>query len=372
MAFFCQLIILLLGTVEVKHAFVSTQNPTLNPQQKPLESLLIRRQMFRKTMAIAAVGMGSFLFSAMVQAREQIQIVGSSTVYPFVTVVAERHGFIGKWKTPVVESTGTGGGMKLFCAGIGPRHPDITNASRAIKASEKKLCQQNGVTEIIEIVVGNDGIAFANSIQSKRFSLTRQQIWLAMAEKGPKPKRWNEIDSSLPKQPIEILVPPPTSGTRDAWNSLVMVQGCVPEVKQMNKKFCALLREDGKVVEAGENDTLIIQKLNANPNAFGIFGFSYYDNNRDRIQAAVIDGVLISLEKIQNETYPISRLLFFYVKKQHIGVIPGLQEYLTEFTSNAAMGDFGYLSDLGLVPMSLQKRKTVQKIAVDLAIIPLL
>ncbi len=299
------------------------------------------------------------------EARDQIRIVGSSTVYPFATVVAEKLGTKGH-KTPVIESTGTGGGMKLFCAGVGTGHPDVTNASRAMKDSEWSMCQENGVTEIIEIIVGNDGIAFANSVDGPQLNFTTDQLWQAMAEKGSKPQKWSEIDPGLPDVAIEILTPPPTSGTRDAWNSLVMDKGCDDAIKEANKKECALMREDGAVVEAGENDTLIVQKLQANPNAFGIFGFSYLDSNLDRIQAATINGVEISLDSIQSYDYPVARPLFFYVKKAHIGVVPGIQEYLDEFTSEDAIGDEGYLADIGLVPLDEESKAEVRDAASNL------
>lgn len=294
-------------------------------------------------------------------ARDQIQVVGSSTVYPFSTIVAERFGNRGKFKTPVIESTGTGGGMKLFCQGVGGNTPDISNASRAMKASEWDDCQQNGVKDIIEIAFGNDGIAFANDKQGPKLNLTREQLWMALAEKGPKPKKWNEIDPSLPNAKISVLVPPPTSGTRDAWNSLVMGKGCPEAVKTADKDSCEILREDGAAIEAGENDSLIVQKLEADPTAFGIFGFSYLENNRDRIQAASIEGVAIDIDSIQDYSYPISRPLFFYVKKAHIGVVPGLQEYLNEFIAEDAIGNDGYLLDAGLVPLSDAKRAKLQK-----------
>ena len=294
-------------------------------------------------------------------ARDQIQVVGSSTVYPFSTIVAERFGNRGKFKTPVIESTGTGGGMKLFCQGIGAGTPDVSNASRAMKSSEWDNCQANGVTEIIEVAFGNDGIAFANDKKGPKLNLTREQLWKALAEKGPKPKKWNEIDASLPDAKISVLVPPPTSGTRDAWNSLVMGKGCPEAVKAADKKACEILREDGAAIEAGENDALIVQKLEADPTAFGIFGFSYLENNRDRIQAATIEGVEIDIDSIQDYSYPISRPLFFYVKKAHIGVVPGLREYLDEFTTEDAIGNDGYLLDAGLVPLSDVKRAKLQK-----------
>ncbi|MGA0085784.1 MAG: substrate-binding domain-containing protein [bacterium] len=315
--------------------------------------------MFRKTIATLATGLAALMLTGLAHARDQIQIVGSSTVYPFATVVAEKHGQRGSMKTPVIESTGTGGGMKLFCAGLGPSHPDFTNASRAIKGSEKELCAKNGVSEIIEIIVGNDGIAFANNSKSQKLNFTPGQLWMAMAENGPKPKTWNEIDASLPNAPIKILAPPPTSGTRDAWDSLIMGPGC-KEAGMVSGKECDGFREDGAVEEAGENDTLIVNRLSADPEAFGIFGFSFLDQNRDKIQGSKINGIEISLDTIQSYDYPIARPLFFYAKKAHIGVIPGMQEYMEEFVSDAAIGDYGYLLDRGLVPLETSTQEKVR------------
>lgn len=293
-------------------------------------------------------------------AREAIKIVGSSTVYPFTTVVAEKHGKKG-FKTPIVESTGTGGGMKLFCAGLGSKHPDFTNASRAIKKSEIELCKENGVVGIVEVIVGNDGIVFAQKAGQPRWNLTKQQLWFAMAEHGPKPKYWDQIDSNLPKQEIRIMAPPPTSGTRDAWNSLVMKKGCKAAgvYKTLGKKKCASFRDDGYVEEAGENDTLIVKRLNSDPKYFGIFGFSFLDQNRDLIQSSLIDGVEVSLEAIQDYSYPIARPLFFYAKKAHFDIIPGMKEFMAEYMSDSAMGEYGYLSDIGLVPLA---PKTLAKV----------
>ncbi|MBL7004430.1 MAG: substrate-binding domain-containing protein [Gammaproteobacteria bacterium] len=301
------------------------------------------------TVLLASISLPAF-------ARDQIQIVGSSTVYPFSTLVAERFGSTGKYKTPVIESTGTGGGMKLFCKGIGTQHPDISNASRAIKPSELKNCKKNGVGEIIEVKFGNDGIAFSSSIDAQKFDFTRKQLWTAMAEHGPKPTYWNEIDATFPRTKIAILTPPPTSGTRDAWNAKVMKKGCPADVKKISKKACQKMREDGAVIEAGENDALIVQKLEANNSLFGIFGFGYLENNSDRIQAAKIEGVEISLETIQSYEYPIARPLFFYVKKAHMDIIPGVYEYLNSFASERAISDDGYLIDAGLVPLTEEQR----------------
>ena len=282
-------------------------------------------------------------FTTTSYSRDQIKIVGSSTVYPYATVVAEKFGKSGKFKTPVIESTGTGGGMKLFCAGVGANHPDVTNASRAIKPKEIELCEKNGVTEIIEIIVGNDGISFAHSVSAPDADFTKEQLWRALAAKvdidgklleNPY-KKWSDIDANLPNKKIEILIAPPTSGTRDAWNSLVMGKGCTKTAKSLYesagkkaKKECAKIREDGYAVEAGENDTLIIQKLSSNPDAFGFFGYSYLVANKDKIKASSVDGVQPSLEGIQDYSYPIARPLFFYVKKAHVGVIPGIKEFL--------------------------------------------
>ena len=291
------------------------------------------------------------LFSSLAQAAEQsIKVVGSSTVYPFTTVVAERFGKDSKHGTPIVESTGTGGGMKLFCAGIGPNSPSVTNASRAIKDKEAKLCEKNGVS-FIEFKVGNDGIAFANSVEGPKVNVTKEQLWQAMAALGTRPKMWSDIDPGLPGYEIKIMTPPATSGTRDAWVDLVMNEGCPKEIKDKDKKSCSILREDGAVIEVGENDTLLINKLTADREMFAIFGFSYLDSSRDKIQAAQIEGKTISLESIQSYEYPIARPLFVYFKREHFDLVPGLEGFMKAYISTKAMGKRGYLSDLGLVPL---------------------
>ena len=327
-----------------------------------------------------------FSFATNSYSRDQIKIVGSSTVYPYATVVAEKFGKGGKFKTPVIESTGTGGGMKLFCAGVGANHPDITNASRAIKPKEKTLCEKNGVTDIIEIIVGNDGISFAHSVNSPDADFTKEQLWRALAAKvdvdgklveNPY-KKWSDIDSSLPNKKIEILVAPPTSGTRDAWNSLVMAKGCTKTAKSIYeadgkkaKKECVKIREDGYAVEAGENDTLIVQKLTSNTDAYGFFGYSYLVANKDKIKASAVNGVKPSLQGIQDYSYPIARPLFFYVKKAHVGVIPGIEEFLKEFTSKKAMSNRGYLAQIGLVPLASDKYQSTRTAALELITINL-
>lgn len=310
--------------------------------------------------------------------RDYISIVGSSTVYPFATVVAERFGKTTRFKTPKIESTGSGGGYKLFCSGVGVEHPDITNGSRRIKQSEFDTCQKNGVKEILEVKIGYDGIVLANSNKKAPVKLTRKDIFLAVAKTVPNPngsktlvdnpyKTWRDVNKSLPNIKIEVLGPPPTSGTRDAFTELVMDTGCEEFdfikalAKTDKKKFqavCQGIREDGGYIEAGENDNLIVQKLDANPDAFGIFGFSFLDQNSDKIQGSYVDGVQPTFEAIAEGKYPVSRPLFFYVKKAHLDVIPGIKEYLAEFTSEKAWGPDGYLSEKGLIPMPDKERES--------------
>ena len=312
-------------------------------------------------------------------ARDYISIVGSSTVYPFATAVAEQFGKSTKFRTPKIESTGTGGGMKLFCAGVGADNPDITNASRRIKKSEFETCAKNGVAEIIEVKIGYDGIVMANSKKTAPMKLSRKDIFLALARDVPDPrndgktianpyKTWHDVNAALPAQKIEVLGPPPTSGTRDAFAELAMEGGCeeFPWIKELKKKdekafkvLCQTVREDGAFIEAGENDNLIVQKLEVNPLAVGIFGFSYLEQNSDKIQGSLVDGKAPSFEAIAAGEYPVSRPLFFYVKKAHIGTIPGIEEFLAEFTSERAWGNDGYLADKGLIPMPDAERKSV-------------
>lgn len=325
-----------------------------------------------KTIFITAVAV---MISSQAIARDQIKIVGSSTVYPYTTVVAERFGKQGKFKTPVVESTGTGGGFKSFCGGVGVQHPDMTGASRAIKKDEVELCIKNGVTEIIELPIGNDGLTFAHSIKAKDVNFTKAQLWKAIAHdvvvdgklvKNPY-KNWNEIDKSLPDLKIEILVAPPTSGTRDAWDDLIMGKGCDEAFKKLaDPKNCTKYREDAAVIEAGENDTLIVQKISSTPNAFGYFGYSYLIANKDKIKAAKIDGIAPSIEGIQKYTYPVARPLFLYAKKAHANVIPGFKEFLTEYTGKTAVGSAGYLYKVGLVPNAKETEDKVRDVATKL------
>jgi len=301
-------------------------------------------------------------------ARDSISVVGSSTVFPFATVVAERFGKTSDFATPKIESTGSGGGLKLFCSGLGVNTPDITNSSRRIKSSEFELCQSNGVTDVIEVLIGFDGIAVANSVSAEQLDMSLADIFMALAKEVPNPdgsdslvpnpyKTWKEINSALPAIDIEVLGPPPTSGTRDAFVELAMEGGCksFPFIKSMDKSkmkaVCHTIREDGAYVEAGENDNLIVQKLEANPDAVGIFGFSFLEQNSDKVQSSIINGYEADFDAIADGDYSISRPLYFYVKAQHIGTVPGIEEYLAEFTDDRAWGEDGYLADKGMIPL---------------------
>ncbi len=311
--------------------------------------------------------------------RDYISVVGSSTVYPFSTVVAERFGKSTNFKTPKIESTGTGGGMKLFCKANGVDTPDITNASRRIKASELKMCHDNGVAEVVEVLIGFDGIVVANDINAPTFNLTLNDLFKALAKKVPTDKEgelianpytmWNEVNAQLPAIKIEVLGPPPTSGTRDAFVELAMEGGCkkYPWIKATKdsdkskyKTICHTIREDGVYVEAGENDNLIIQKLQKNPDALGIFGFSFLDQNTDLVKGSLVEGAAPEFETIASGEYPVSRPLYFYVKKSHVAEIPGMSEFLNEFTSEKAMGQEGYLTDKGLIPLDTDKYMKVK------------
>ena len=309
------------------------------------------------------------------QARDQIRIVGSSTVYPFATVVAEELGRSQKLKTPIIESTGSGGGIKLFCAGSGDAHPDIVNSSRRIKPTEVEACAAAGVKQITEVEIGYDGIVIANAKGATPYNLTLRQIFLALAREVPTPggqrvpnphKTWKDVDPSLPAVKIEVLGPPPTSGTRDAFVELAMDAGCktFPELAALEakdkaafQKACQSMREDGAWVDAGENDNLIVQKLVANKNALGVFGYSFLEENEDKIQGSLVGGKAPSFENIASGSYPLSRPLYFYVKNAHVATVPGMREYIAEFTSEKAIGDTGYVTEKGLIPAPKAERE---------------
>ena len=327
--------------------------------------------MIRKTIAVAAVAVAAVAMTGTAHARDQLRIVGSSTVYPFSTAVAEQFGKSGKFKTPVVESTGTGGGMRLFCSGVGEDFPDISNASRRIEPSEFENCAKNGVNGITEVVVGYDGIVFMNSKSGPDFVLTREDMYKATAKDVPvggklvpNPyKNWSDVNPSLPKEPILVYGPAPNHGTRDAYVELVLDPACEkqPEIKALDKaekkKACQAVREDGAWVEVSENYTVIQQKITSNPAALGIITFSYLDQNRDKVKAAPVDGVIATYDNIAANKYPVSRPLFFYIKKQHVAMIPGMKEYIAEFTSDKAWGKEGYLADKGLIASPDAQRK---------------
>jgi len=334
----------------------------------------------RKLLTIIALSTLSVVSHA--QARDTISIVGSSTVYPFTTTVAEQFGRQGKFKTPKVESTGTGGGIKLFCNGVGPQYPDVANASRRMKAGEFVTCSQNGVKDILEVKIGFDGLTISESKKGKLNELTRKDVYLALAKQIPNPsnptelidnpnKTWKDVNPSLPAIKIEVLGPPPTSGTRDSFTELFMEAGCqqyswIKSLKDIDekryKRVCHTIREDGAYIEAGENDNLIAQKLATNPNALGIFGYSFLEENADKLKGLKIDGIAPTFETIASAKYPTSRPLFIYVKKAHVGVIPGLKEFVAEYVSDKAIGEEGYLTDRGLVAL---EKSSLTKVRAD-------
>ena len=370
---------------------------------------------------IALIAAMAFAGSAVQAAsRDYIEIVGSSTVYPFATVVAETFGKTTSFKTPKIESTGSGGGLKLFCAGVGVDTPDITNASRRIKAGEVEKCQKNGVTDVTEVKIGYDGIVMANAKSAADFALTRKDIYMALAAKVPGAdgklidnpnKTWKDVNPSLPDMAIKVMGPPPSSGTRDAFEELALGGGAkkidalkalrgekeVETVKKMMadlgidmaifdkvmekkgkvkgkdifKKVAYHIREDGAYIEAGENDNLIVQKMEKDKGAIGVFGYSFLEQNSDKVKGATVDGVAPEFEAISDGSYPVSRALYFYVKNAHVGKIPGMAEYLAEFTSDKAWGDEGYLADKGMIPMPAEERAKFAADAKDLKIIEL-
>lgn len=318
-------------------------------------------------------------------ARDRIQIVGSSTVFPYTQAVAEEYSNKSGNPAPVVESTGTGGGMKIFCQSVGEGTPDITGASRAMKKSEWELCNKNGVTDITEIQIGYDGLSVAVSRKGQQLDLTKAQLFTALASEVPvngklvanPHRKWSDVDPSLPDIKIQVFGPPPTSGTRDAFVELAMHKGCksLPffEAKKGeldNKAFknfvrdnCSRMRQDGPFIEAGENDNLIVQRLEADVNAYGIFGYSFLFENNDKLQAVKVKGVVPTMESIGDGTYGISRPLFFYVKNAHRGVIKGLNEFVEEYVGEDSMGPDGYLSERGLVVLPDEQRAAVQQAA---------
>lgn len=323
--------------------------------------------------------------------RNTISVVGSSTVFPFITVVAERFGKSTKFPTPKVESTGTGGGIKLFCSGVDIDTPDMTNASRRMKPTELGTCISNGVTDVVEVLVGFDGIVFSNAIEAPTIEITTREIYLALAAEVPENKdsttlirnpysKWSEINPELPDTEITVYGPPPTSGTRDAFVELIMEAGCaqysfIAALADVNedkfKQLCHSLRDDGRYIDSGENDNLIVRKLTTNKDAFGVFGFSFLDQNTDSLKGTRINGALPTFEEIADGSYPISRPLYVYVKSAHVDNVPGMKEFLEELISDASMGEEGYLADRGLIPLKPDVRRTVRNAVINLEILEL-
>lgn len=334
------------------------------------------------TLAVAALCTGG-----PVLARDQIKIVGSSTVFPYTQAVAEEFGKKTGQKAPVVESTGTGGGMKIFCQGIGEANPDITGASRAMKKAEFERCTANGVTDVTELLIGYDGLSIAQSKKGTPMDLTKEQIFLALSSEVPDGEKlvanpnnkWSDIDSSLPDTAITAYGPPPTSGTRDAFVELAMHEGCEEleyfkkqkgeldkgAYKSLIKEKCTPMRQDGPFIEAGENDNLIVQRLEADPNAVGIFGYSFLFENQDKLSGVKIGGVVPGFDTIGDGSYGLSRPLFIYIKNPHRKVISGMNDFIAEYVSDESMGEDGYLNERGLVVLPEDQLKKMQDRAKD-------
>ncbi len=323
----------------------------------------------------------STLLTTTLLARDQIKIVGSSTVYPFSSSVAEEFGATTNFPTPVVESTGTGGGMKLFCSGLDLNTPDITNASRRMKAKEFTLCEENGVTNITEALIGFDGIAIAQSANIQTFNVTKEQLALAVAKEVPSKdkkslianpyKKWSDINSSLPNREIIVYGPPKSSGTRDSFEELVLQSifekmpvytNLYKKDEKANKKYkkYSVLRTDGIYVESGENDNLIVQKLTKNEAAIGIFGYSFLDENKDKVIGLSIDNTMPTVESISSAKYPIARSMYFYIKNDHEKDVPSLKEFTKLFMSEKMIANDGILTELGLISLSKELRTEAQ------------
>jgi phosphate transport system substrate-binding protein len=326
-----------------------------------------------KFVAIAAVAVTGI--SSTAEARTQMRAVGSSTVYPFAKMVSERVARANpRLGTPIIESTGTGAGMKLFCAGVGERFPDVANASRRMKASEAKQCQQNGVSAITEIQIGIDGLALATARSSAFSSLTQRDIYMALAKtpfgKPNRAKTWKDVNAKLPAIPIRVYGPPPTSGTRDSLHELVLSPGCetngaMAALKKADeakyKAICHGLRQDGGYIEAGENDNLIVQKLASNPNTLGFFGYSFLEENPGKLKGVAIGSIMPTYESISSFKYPGARPLYIYIKNAHANAIPAVRAFAAEFTKESTFGPGGYLRKAGLIsaPNAIRARSQV-------------
>ncbi len=337
--------------------------------------------MTSKFAAYAAVAASALSIATVADARSQMRAVGSSTVYPFAKAVAERMSRANpKIPAPIIESTGTGGGMKLFCAGVGERFPDVANASRRMKASEAKTCKANGVTSITEIQVGIDGLALATARSTALNNLTQREIYMALAKtpfgKPNRAKTWKDVNPKLPAIPIRVYGPPPTSGTRDSLVELILSPGCesngsMAALKKSDeakyKSVCHTLRQDGAFIEAGENDNLIVQKLAGNPNTLGFFGYSFLEENPGKLKGVSINGVAPTYETISSFKYPGARPLYIYIKNAHAKAIPAVRAFAAEFTKESAFGPSGYLRRAGLIASTGGIRARSQQAARGLA-----
>jgi len=337
--------------------------------------------MLSKTLGLAATAMIALTLPATAEARSQMRAVGSSTVYPFAKLVAERVARANpRLGTPIIESTGTGAGIKLFCSGVGERFPDIANASRRMKASEAKSCAANGVSKITEVQVGIDGISLATARSSPFANLTQKDVYMALAKtpygRPNRTKTWKDVNGRLPAIPIRVYGPPPTSGTRDAFGELVMTAGCETNPgmvalkksdEKKHKAVCTGMREDGAFIEAGENDNLIVQKLAGNPGTIGVFGYSYLEENAGRVKGIAINGIAPSYESISSFKYPGARPLYVYVKNAHAGAIPAVRAFVAEFTKESAFGPNGYLRRVGMIAAPNNVRARSQMAARGLA-----
>jgi phosphate transport system substrate-binding protein len=337
--------------------------------------------MYLKSLGLAATAVMALSISTQAEARTQMRAVGSSTVYPFAKIVSERIARANpRLGTPIIESTGTGAGMKLFCAGVGERFPDVENASRRMKASEAKLCASNGVTQVTEIQVGLDGVSFATAKSSPLQNLSQRDLYMAIAKtpfgKPNRAKTWHDVNGSLPNIPIRVYGPPPTSGTRDALGELILTPPCeanasMAALKKSDetkfKAICTGLREDGGYVEAGENDNLIVQKIEANPGTVGVFGYSYLEENQDRLRGITVNGVAPTYATISAFKYPGARPLYIYIKNAHANAIPAVRAYAAEFTKESAFGPNGYLRQAGMISAPNNVRARSQQAARALA-----
>ena len=324
---------------------------------------------------IAACGQGNSGSSA---GAAQLKIVGSSTVYPFTTAIAELFQRANPGTSVIVESTGTGAGMKLFCGGVGSNFPDLTNASRRIKASEYEDCKKNGVNQVIEFPVGIDGLTLIESVNAQPMELTLRDLYAALAArpfgKEQTAQTWKDVNPALPAVKIRVIGPPPTSGTRDSLNELFIQKGCESDpamkaLKESNedeyKDVCTKIREDGVFVEGGENDNLLVQKVSTDPTAIGVLGYSFLEENADKVRAVALNGKTPDPQSITDLSYPGARKMYVYVKGEHLQAKPAIKDFITTYAK--ATGKGGILEQRGLVPFAAEDAAAAQEQANKLA-----